>query len=196
MIVLSCASGIGPPERRMGPPLGSTSVGAVEGCTCPRSHRRVQRGDHGIPGGSCVRGSRSAPAVVGRERIAVDRAVVADLLAYVNGDDHPALAQAAIAHAQFETIHPFADRNGRTGRALIHVILRRRGLAPRWVPPISLVLATWASDYIAGLTAYRHITHRRADQPGALCWNQCLVANLRDCGEPVMQRRRGVCRKD
>jgi Fic family protein len=79
-----------------------------------------------------------------------------DLIAYVNGDDHPALVQAAIAHAQFETMHPFIDGNGRTGRALIHVILRRRGLAPRFVPPISLVLATWARDYIAGLTAYRH----------------------------------------
>ena len=84
-------------------------------------------------------------------------ALLDDLLAYVNGNDHPALVQAAIAHAQFETIHPFADGNGRTGRALIHVILRRRGLAPRFVPPISLVLATWASDYIAGLTAYRHV---------------------------------------
>ncbi len=76
---------------------------------------------------------------------------------HVNGDDHPVLVQAAIAHAQFETIHPFADGNGRTGRALIHVILRRRGLAPRFVPPISLVLATWASDYIAGLTTFRHV---------------------------------------
>lgn len=84
-------------------------------------------------------------------------ALLHDLLTYVNSDDHPTLVQAAIAHAQFETIHPFADGNGRTGRALIHVILRRRGLAPRFVPPISLVLATWASDYIAGLTAYRHV---------------------------------------
>ena len=84
-------------------------------------------------------------------------ALLDDLLAYVNGDDHPALVQAAVSHAQFETIHPFADGNGRTGRALIHVILRRRGLAPRFVPPISLVLATWARDYIAGLTAYRHV---------------------------------------
>lgn len=80
-----------------------------------------------------------------------------DLLGYINGDDHPALVQAAVAHAQFETIHPFADGNGRIGRALIHMILRRRGLAPRFVPPISLVLATWPTDYIAGLTAYRHI---------------------------------------
>ncbi len=84
-------------------------------------------------------------------------ALLGDLLAYVNGDDHPALVQAAIAHAQFETIHPFTDGNGRTGRTLIYVILRRRGLAPRFVPPISLVLATRAHDYITGLTAYRHL---------------------------------------
>lgn len=64
-------------------------------------------------------------------------ALLGDLLAYVNGDDHPALVQAAIAHAQFETIHPFADGNGRTGRALIHVILRRRGLEPWPVPPVT-----------------------------------------------------------
>jgi Fic family protein len=91
-------------------------------------------------------------------------ALLDDLLKYLNGDNHPALAQAAIAHAQFETIHPFADGNGRTGRALIHVLLRRRGLAPRFVPPISLVLATWAGEYIAGLTAYRHIG--APDSPG------------------------------
>jgi Fic family protein len=89
--------------------------------------------------------------------------LLADLLDYVNGDEHPALVQAAIAHAQFETIHPFADGNGRTGRALIHIILRRRGVAPRFVPPISLVLATWATDYVAGLTAFRHVG--RPDTP-------------------------------
>ena len=109
-----------------------------------------------------------------------------DLLAYVNGDDHPALVQAAIAHAQFETIHPFADGNGRTGRALIHVILRRRGLAPRFVPPISLVLATWASDYTAGLTAYRHIG--ACDHPerstGASAWLRTFAsAAHRSCND-------------
>jgi Fic family protein len=73
----------------------------------------------------------------------------------VNLDDLPAIAQAAIAHAQFETIHPFADGNGRAGRCLIHVILRRRGVAPRLVPPISVVLAANARRYIAGLTDFR-----------------------------------------
>ncbi|MEA2011444.1 MAG: Fic family protein [Actinomycetota bacterium] len=86
-----------------------------------------------------------------------------DLLGYMNGDEHSPLVQATIAHAQFETIHPFADGNGRTGRALIHVILRRRGLSPTFVPPISLVLATWSGDYISGLTAFRHTHH--ADSP-------------------------------
>lgn len=79
-----------------------------------------------------------------------------DLCAFCNGVALPAVAQAALAHAQFETIHPFVDGNGRTGRALIHVVLRRRGLAPTVVPPISLVLATWSRAYVDGLTATRH----------------------------------------
>ncbi len=84
--------------------------------------------------------------------------LLADLLDYVNGDEHSPLVQAAIAHAQFETLHPFADGNGRTGRVLIHVVLRRRGLAPAFVPPISLVLATWSEDYINGLMTFRHLS--------------------------------------
>ena len=79
-----------------------------------------------------------------------------DLCSFCNNDTLPAVAQAAIAHAQFETIHPFADGNGRTGRALVHFVLRRRGLATRVLPPISLVLATWANDYVAGLGATRY----------------------------------------
>ncbi|MDO8880326.1 MAG: Fic family protein [Coriobacteriia bacterium] len=82
--------------------------------------------------------------------------LMADLAAFCNADTLPAVAQAAIAHAQFETIHPFVDGNGRAGRALIHLVLRRRGIAPRIVPPVSLVLATLTTDYIAGLTAFRH----------------------------------------
>jgi Fic family protein len=79
-----------------------------------------------------------------------------DLCDFCNTDALPAVAQAAIAHAQFETIHPFVDGNGRTGRALIHLVLRRRGLATRVLPPVSLVLATWAADYVLGLEATRY----------------------------------------
>jgi len=79
-----------------------------------------------------------------------------DLCAFCNTDSLPAIAQAAIAHAQFETIHPFVDGNGRTGRALIQVILRRRGLAAKVLPPVSLVLATWSVDYVDALTDTRY----------------------------------------
>jgi Fic family protein len=81
--------------------------------------------------------------------------LLVDLCAFCNEDGLPAVAQAAIAHAQFETIHPFADGNGRTGRALVHVLLKRRGLVGVVVPPVSLVLATWSEDYVEGLTATR-----------------------------------------
>jgi Fic family protein len=80
-----------------------------------------------------------------------------DLVAFCNEDDLPAVAQAALAHVQFETIHPFIDGNGRTGRALIHLVLRRRGLATRVVVPVSLILATWSRSYIEGLTATRYL---------------------------------------
>jgi Fic family protein len=92
--------------------------------------------------------------------------LLADLAAFCNDEMLPAVAQAAIVHAQFETIHPFVDGNGRTGRALVHTILRRRGLAPRVVPPVSLVLATMASDYVNGLTAYRYVGD--ASEPPAI----------------------------
>ena len=67
----------------------------------------------------------------------------------------PPMMQAAIAHAQFETIHPFDDGNGRTGRALVQVVLRRRGSAPRFVPPISVVLSQRRDSYIEGLIDFR-----------------------------------------
>jgi Fic family protein len=81
--------------------------------------------------------------------------LLADVARFANDDELPALVQAAIMHAQFETIHPFEDGNGRTGRALIHVILRRRGLAPTFVPPISVAFARRKDVYIRGLVSFR-----------------------------------------
>ncbi len=81
--------------------------------------------------------------------------LLSDLCDAVNDDLLPPLVQAALVHAQFETIHPFDDGNGRTGRALIHVVLRRREIAPSYVPPISVVLANARERYINGLTQFR-----------------------------------------
>ena len=83
------------------------------------------------------------------------RPLIDDLCAFMNRDDLSPVAQAAMAHAQFELIHPFGDGNGRVGRCLIHVMLRKRGLAKRYVPPISLVLGANKDAYIAGLTNFQ-----------------------------------------
>lgn len=89
--------------------------------------------------------------------------LLADLCDAVNDDVLPPLVQAALVHAQFETIHPFDDGNGRTGRALIQIVLKRRGLASSYVPPISVVLAKSKDRYIQGLTEFR-------EEGGAVRW--------------------------
>ena len=79
---------------------------------------------------------------------------MADLLRFIRRDDLPIIAQCAIAHAQFETIHPFADGNGRCGRALVHAILRNKGLTRSTTPPVSAGLLHDTYGYFAALTAF------------------------------------------
>ena len=78
-------------------------------------------------------------------------ALMADLLDFASRDDVPILAQAAIAHAQFETIHPFPHGNGRTGRALIQAMLRRGGLTRSVTVPVSAGLLRDTGAYFTAL---------------------------------------------
>ena len=82
-------------------------------------------------------------------------AAIDDLFAFTRRDDVVLLAQIAVAHAQFETIHPFTDGNGRTGRALVQAMLRNRGLTRQVTVPVSAGLLADTDGYIAALTAYR-----------------------------------------
>jgi Fic family protein len=100
----------------------------------------------------------------------VDR-LLEDLCAAVNDDLLPPVVQAALVHAQFESIHPFDDGNGRTGRALIHVVLRRRGVAPAYLPPISVVLAAGKRRYIDALMNFR-----RNEPDGMAAWLEHFAA--------------------
>src|SRR6478609_2392097 len=81
--------------------------------------------------------------------------LVADLAAFITETSGSPVVRAAIAHAQFETIHPFIDGNGRTGRALIHTVLHRSDALRNVLIPISTVFAGDTDAYIAGLTAFR-----------------------------------------
>jgi len=80
---------------------------------------------------------------------------MSDLVAFANRDDMPVLAQAAIAHAQFESIHPFTDGNGRIGRAVINTVLRRRGTTSRVIVPIASALVAHRDRYFDLLDEYR-----------------------------------------
>jgi Fic family protein len=77
-----------------------------------------------------------------------------DLVAYANRDDVDAVTQAAIAHAQLEVVHPFADGNGRVGRILIAWLLVRR-LALVTPPPVSTMIAGDVGGYATGLVRFR-----------------------------------------
>ena len=82
-------------------------------------------------------------------------AALEDLLAFMRRPDLPPLTKAALAHAQLETIHPFADGNGRTGRALTHVVLAGEGLSRTAPLPLSAILLTNVETYFQALDEYR-----------------------------------------
>ncbi len=82
-------------------------------------------------------------------------AAIGDLVAFMQRDDLPVLVQAALAHAQFETIHPFVDGNGRTGRALIHSMLRAKGVTNNITVPVSAGLLIDIDGYFGALDEYR-----------------------------------------
>ncbi len=77
-----------------------------------------------------------------------------DLVAYLNADDVDPVTQAAVAHAQFECIHPYGDGNGRIGRVIAGWLLARR-LQLAVPPPISVPIAVDRGAYLAGLTQFR-----------------------------------------
>ncbi|MFZ0530769.1 MAG: Fic family protein, partial [Propionicimonas sp.] len=78
-----------------------------------------------------------------------------DLAEFLARDDLPVLMHAALAHAQFETVHPFTDGNGRTGRALLQAMLRHGELTKRVTVPISAGLLSDTASYFDALMTYR-----------------------------------------
>ena len=81
--------------------------------------------------------------------------LMTDLVAFGNRDDMGAIGQAAVLHAQFETIHPFTDGNGRVGRAVIAALLRRRGITQSITVPIAAAMLSDVDVYFGHLKAYR-----------------------------------------
>lgn len=112
----------------------------------------------------------------------IERAID-DLVEFMRRDDLPVLVQAAVAHAQFETIHPFADGNGRTGRALVHALMRAKGVTRHVTVPVSGGLLRDREGYILALDAYR-----RGDVEPIV--SAFAVASLHAVGHGRILRRR------
>lgn len=112
-----------------------------------------------------------------------------DLIAFTRRADVPTLPQIAVGHAQFETIHPFTDGNGRTGRALVQSMLRNKGVTRHVTVPVSAGLLTDTGAYFAALTSYRDgdavpiVDCFTRATVRALANGRQLVADLRDIRE-------------
>lgn len=147
----------------LGDPANPISAAAIE---------HVQRGLMANQGGH-LRGYRRTFVQIGGNSAVPETAdfipppwqdvlgLMEDLCDFINREDfvHP-IAKAAIAHAQFETIHPFPDGNGRTGRALFQAMLRRSGLMAHAVLPLSAAIAKSDESrrrYVAALGGVRDL---------------------------------------
>lgn len=82
-------------------------------------------------------------------------ACLSDLCSFATTEEIDPIAKAALAHAQFETIHPFIDGNGRTGRTLLHHMLRGDGVLLHATVPISAGLLHNIDDYMGALSCYQ-----------------------------------------
>lgn len=98
-------------------------------------------------------GPRGAQLIAPQPELVED--AVNDVVAFMDRDDIGTLVKTAISHAQFETIHPFVDGNGRTGRAIAQSLLRRDGITVNTTVPLSAGLLTDIPSYFDALTHYR-----------------------------------------
>ncbi len=78
-----------------------------------------------------------------------------DLVTFAARHDINPIAKAALTHAQFETIHPFIDGNGRCGRTLLHKMLRRDGVLMHATLPVSAGLLHNIDAYMAAIKQYQ-----------------------------------------
>ena len=110
-----------------------------------------------------------------------------DLTTFAARDDVDRIAKAALVHAQFEGIHPFADGNGRVGRCIVHTLLRTDGVTTRTTVPVSTVLLSERDGYFAALAAYQRdgdvdtwVTHFARAASRAAKVSEALAHDLRE----------------
>jgi Fic family protein len=128
-------------------------------------------------GGAPVTEATFVPPAVADLDAALD-----DFERFLHDETLPALVHCGLAHAQFETIHPFLDGNGRVGRLLIAFLLVHRGVLHRPLLYLSLYLKRNRAEYYDRLTAIRE----RGD------WEGWLKFFLRGVGDKAEEATRAA----
>ncbi|GMA25738.1 Fic family protein [Luteimicrobium album] len=117
------------------------------------------------------------------------RGALEDMAAFAARADVPGIVLASVVHAQFESIHPFEDGNGRTGRAIIHPLLRASGLATHTIVPVSAGLLGDVPCYFAALDSYRSgdlnpiVARVCAGAQSAIVGGRALAAEIQEVRE-------------
>jgi Fic family protein len=130
-------------------------------CDTHRILMRGARGENKLPGEvrtsqNWIGGSRPGNARFVPPPPEDVPAVLASLERWLHDDDElPALLRIALAHVQFETIHPFLDGNGRIGRLLITLLIEHWGLLDQPLLYLSLAFMRRQPEYYARLAAVR-----------------------------------------
>jgi Fic family protein len=128
------------------------------------AHRRLMQGTRGAgkqPGEvrrsqNWIGGSRPGNAVYVPPPAHLLPGLLGELEKYLHAEEKlPALVRTGLAHAQFETIHPYLDGNGRIGRLLITVLLEHWGLLQAPLLYLSLFFKRHRAEYYRRLNAVR-----------------------------------------
>lgn len=139
----------------------------VRGPITPESIRAVHHALMSASGAAFAGQFRQEPVWVGGDSISPHGAIYVppaysrvpelldDLCAFAASSDVDPIVKAAVVHAQFESIHPFIDGNGRTGRTLLHSILREEEVLINATVPISAGLLHNVESYMGAITAYQ-----------------------------------------
>ncbi|HEY1720057.1 MAG TPA: Fic family protein [Magnetospirillaceae bacterium] len=113
-------------------------------------------------------------------------ASLGELENFLHQNDHlPALIRIGMAHAQFETIHPFLDGNGRIGRLLITFFLCEKGLLQKPVLYLSVYLKKNQTEYYNRLQAIR-------DRGEWEEWLKFFLAGVRDVAKQATDTARKI----
>lgn len=144
-------------DRLLGAPIGEESIAAAHGLLLGSEPQEARYAGRWRTMQNWIGGSDHAPRGAlyippPPERVGP---LMTDLVGFARRRDVPIIVQAALAHAQFESIHPFTDGNGRIGRALAAAVVRHRGLAQHVVVPTASALVAQRERYFAALDAYR-----------------------------------------